>query len=226
MKRSQILLAALAAVLVIAVFYVLLFQPTREELAAIEVEVVAEQDEQVALTQEIARLQAVREQAPETEAELVAAEAIVPRDPALPAALRQLQLAADESGLVLQAVNTARPAALGDATDGLSTVNVDIQMVGEYFQVVDFLRRVEDPEIMPRGLTWSTASVARAADYPDLTVSLVGSLYAAIAVPPPVSEAAAENDTAAEDDTDDENADGDDADGDDAEGVDVEVEVS
>jgi Tfp pilus assembly protein PilO len=185
MKRSQILLSSLSAVLVIALFYFLLFQPAQEEVAELEIQIAAELQQQATLNQEIARLRAVREQAPEVEAELAAAEAIVPRDAALPSALRQLQIAADESGIVMQSITTSRPNQLPDALEGLSSVDVSVQLVGGYFQVVDFLRRVEDPTITPRGLEWVSANVARTDEYPDLNVSLTGALYALVTVPPP-----------------------------------------
>jgi Tfp pilus assembly protein PilO len=186
MKRSQIMLSALGAIMVIALFYVLLFQPSREELATIEASIVTEQAVQQDLTAEINRLRAVREEAPEVEAELAASEAIVPRDAALPSALRQLQLAADDSGVVMTSVTTSRPALFEGATDGLSSVDVNVQMAGGYFQVVDFLRRVEDPTISPRGLDWNNATVMRnEGEYPNLQVTLTGRLYALISVPPP-----------------------------------------
>ena len=185
MKRSQILLASLAAILLIAVFYVLLFQPARDEVALLELQIADELQAQAGLSQEIARLRTVREQAPEVEAELATAEAIIPRDASLPAALRQLQLAADESGVVLQAVSTTRPAVVTDAPEGLSRIAAEVQLVGGYFQVVDFLRRVEDPAISARGLAWDNATLARGEEYPELNVALSGSLYALIAVPPP-----------------------------------------
>ena len=183
MKRSQVLLSILAGALVIALFYVLLWSPAREDLVELEEQIAAQQTQQQQLQQEITRLRAVRDEAPEVEAELAAAEAIVPRDAALPAALRQLQVAADESGVVLQSVSTSRPTALVGAPDGLSSINASMQIFGGYFQIVDFLRRVEDPSITPRGLTWGNATLALGEEYPELNVSLTGSLYALIAVP-------------------------------------------
>ena len=197
MKRSQILLSALAAVLVIALFYMLLFQPARDEVAELELQIAAEQQQQVSLNQEISRLRTVRESAPEVEAELAAAEAIIPRDAALPSALRQLQVAADESGLVLQTVSTSRPTVVNDAPDGLSAIDVSVQVGGGYFQVVDFLRRFEDPAISPRGLNWVNAT-ATIDEYPSLNVSLSGLLYATIPgpLPPDVPAAELEGDAA------------------------------
>jgi Tfp pilus assembly protein PilO len=173
MKRSQIFLSALAAVLLVAVFWVTLFQPKREEAAELEAQVLTEQDVQAELSAEIARLQAVRDTAPEVQAELAAAEAIVPRESALPAALRQLQLAADDSGAVLQAVTTARPTPIEDGPEGLNQIETSVQLVGGYFQIVDFLRRVEDPQVTPRGLDWTNVTITKD-EWPTLNVSLTG----------------------------------------------------
>jgi Tfp pilus assembly protein PilO len=190
MSRIQILLSAVVAILLVAVFYVLLFQPAREEQAALLEQIAAEQTQQTQLNAEIGRLRSVRERAPEVEAELAAAEAIVPRDAALPSALRQLQLAADEAGIVLQSVTTSRPAPIEGAPEGLQAIAVNVQLVGGYFQAVDFLRRVEDPQITPRGLDWDSATVAVESEYPSLAFVLTGSLYAVIDSPAPPETAA------------------------------------
>jgi Tfp pilus assembly protein PilO len=184
MKRSQILLSALAAILVVALFYVLLMQPAREQVVELEAQIADELVAQAGLTQEIDRLRSVRDQAPEVEAELVTGEAIVPRDVSLPSALRQLQLSADESGVVLQAVTTSRPALIEGGPEGLAQIDSTVQLVGGYFQIVDFLRRIEDPAITPRGVSWTSATLARG-EYPELNVALTGALYAVVAVPPP-----------------------------------------
>lgn len=214
MSRIQILLTAVVAILLVAVFYVLLFQPAREEQAALLEQIAAEQTQQTQLNAEIGRLRAVRERAPEVEAELAAAEAIVPRDAALPSALRQLQLAADEAGIVLQSVTTSRPAPIDGAPEGLQEIAVNVQLVGGYFQAVDFLRRVEDPQITPRGLDWNSATIAEESTvgYPSLAFVLTGSLYAVIDSPaPPETAAPVEGDAAADGEATTEDVAGDDA---------------
>lgn len=184
MRRTQLLLSALAAILIVALFWFLLYQPQREALAEVEENILAEEGVQAQLQTEINRLRTVRDGAPEVEAELAAAEAIVPRDAALPAALRQLQLAADEAGLVLTSVTTGRPTAIEGAPAGLSGIDVNVQLLGGYFQVVDFLRRVEDPAITPRGLVWLDAAVAKDT-YPALSVALSGRIFVLLPAPPP-----------------------------------------
>lgn len=185
MTRAMVLLAAVGAVLVIALFYVTAFQPAREELAEVEAQIELEINEQRRLQDEIARLRSVREEAPAVEAELAVGEAIVPRDPALPALIRQLQLAADESGLTLSTVSTQRPTPVPDAAEpGLSSISTSVLLEGGYFQVVDFLRRLEDPGITPRGILWENATVSRAdGEYPDLSVALTGMVFAVMDQP-------------------------------------------
>jgi Tfp pilus assembly protein PilO len=184
MTRTQWLLGGLVAILLVAVFWVLLFQPQREEAAALQARAEDERSQQAMISAEIDRLRSVRQDAPEVEAELAATDAIVPREPALPSALRQLQLAADESGLVLTSVNASRPSEVADVSEPLHEIGVTVQLTGGYFQVVDFLRRVEDPTITPRGLVWDNASVT-VQEYPELSIGLSGRLFAVITTPVP-----------------------------------------
>lgn len=220
MKRSQILLFAAGGILVIILFFVLLFQPARDDLAEVEDRITAEQDQQVQLTQAIARLRSVRDEAPEVEADLAAAEAIVPLDAALPSALRQMQLAADESGVTLQSVATSRPAPL-EAEGELSSIEVNTQAIGGYFQMIDFLRRLEDPTITPRGLVWTNATMAIGSEYPELQATLSGRVFAVISSPAPQeTEEAPDVDGAEGTDGADDGADDDDA----GDGTDVDVD--
>ena len=206
MSRMAWVVSALGALAVIALFFVLVFQPAREDLAEVEEQIALEQTEQARLEGEIQRLRSVREEAPMVEAELATAEAIVPRDPALPALIRQLQLAADESGVTLASVATGRPVELEEPPEpGLSAIDVDTQIEGGYFQIVDFLRRIEEPAISPRGLVWVNATVTRdEASYPELSVTLAGRAFGVLAVPlPPEPEPEPEAE-ATDDETDDE----------------------
>ena len=204
MNRMAWVVAALAAVAVIALFFVLVFQPAREDLAEVEEQIALEQAEQARLEGEIERLRLVRENAPGVEADLAAADAIVPRDPALPALVRQLQVAADESGISLLSVATARPNELAEPPEeGLSSIDLNTQVEGGYFQLIDFLRRIEDPAISPRGIIWLTASVIRVDEsYPDLSVALSGRAYAVLAVPPSEEEPEPQGDETSDADVD------------------------
>lgn len=194
MKRATLLLLGLGAILVVVVWYLLLFSPASDELTAIEDEIVALETQQATVRARIAELEGVRELAPQLQAELASAESLLPRDTALPAALRQLQQAADDSGATLVSVAPTRPA-LVDGQETLYQLDVNVQLRGAYFQIVDVLRRLEDPAISPRGLTWRSGQLA-VEEYPTLNVTLSGRMFAVLPAPPaPPAEPDPETDT-------------------------------
>ena len=183
MSRQTGILAALGFVLVAVLFYFFVWSPKSDEIEQIEAEIETVEQQQAVLQQRISALQEVRNNAPELEAAVVAAESIVPRDIAQASAIRQLQLAADESGVDLPTVTFGRPTQIQDAEPGLASIQVSVQILGGYYQIVDFYRRVEDPTISPRGFTWDTVNLA-AEEYPTLTAAASGSMYALLPTPP------------------------------------------
>lgn len=182
MNRQQVILAVLGILVILVLFYMFVFKPKQEELAEIEVQIEEALAQEAALESRIATLEEVRARAPEIEASLATAESIIPREQALPSALRQLQLAADDSGAELLSVTPGRPVALEGEIPELAELSVTLVLDGSYFQLVDFLRRVEDPAITPRGITWSGLTLA-ATEYPTLTASLSGRMFALLPAP-------------------------------------------
>lgn len=215
MNRAQIALASLAAILVVVLFWLLLYSPKSDEIAEVRDETEAIERRQTEVSQQIAALEEVRENAPEQEAVLSAAHSIIPTDSALPAFLRQLQTAADDAGMELRSVSPTRPVEAGmeEAGDDLFRISVSTELEGTYFQLVDLLRRVEDPSITPRSIHWNSISIGGDPEsHPTLQISLQGELYAVL----PTGSAQVDDDEP----TDPEEQTDDDADAD----VDVEVE--
>lgn len=175
MTRIQVLLSSLLALLIVLIFWFLLFTPQQDELAEVEEQIETELAQQETIRVRIAELRSVREGAPAAEAELAIGQSIIPSEPGLPAALRQLQQAADESGIVLRSITSARPAALNDEL-GLARIALSVQLEGTYFQAVDFLRRVEDPAITPRAVLWSSFGIS-VAEHPELSINATGDLF-------------------------------------------------
>ena len=183
MNRQTTLLAVLAAVLLLVVGYLFVVKPKQGEIADIRTEIEDAQAQQSQVRAQISQLEAVRASIPEVEAALAAAETIIPRDEAeLPAALRMLQMAANDSGVQLDTVSMSRPEVV--ATEAgvtvpadLSQITVSVSLSGGYFQIVDFLRRTEDPVLTPRAILWSSSAVSLD-EYPTLTVTLAGTMYA------------------------------------------------
>jgi Tfp pilus assembly protein PilO len=183
MKRTHLLLGVLAAVMVVVSFWLLLWQPKQDEIVAVREEIQSTQDQQRTIEADLVHLRSVRESAPEAEAQLAAAGAIVPERPNQPSLLRQLQTAADDAGLTLMSVTFGRPSDTLLDEGSVASLSTNLAVEGRYFQIVDFLRRIEAPEITPRGLLWNSITVAER-EYPTLSASLSGMTFAAAVVPP------------------------------------------
>jgi Tfp pilus assembly protein PilO len=202
MKRHHILLAVLGSVLLLAAFWMLLWQPKQEEIATVRADTDRIESQTAAVQVAITELRQVREDAPQIQAELVALRNIVPEGSELPSVLRQLQKAADDANLTLVSVVPSRPEAVTveGGTEGLASISTAIDVQGGYYQIVDFLRRMEDPEISPRGLLINSASISGdPEEYPLIRVTLQGEVFAILpiignqppAVTPPADEAEA-----------------------------------
>jgi Tfp pilus assembly protein PilO len=209
MTRVQLLLTALGALLVVVLFWLLLWSPRGEELEDLRAETEDIEMRQQQASARIAQLEAVREEAPQQEARLAAAQSVLPRDSALPGFLRQVQVSADEAGLTLLGVSPARPVpdTVEGGPQGLHRINVTMELEGGYFQLVDFLRRIEDPRITPRGLMWNSLIVSGdPEEHPTLEMSLQGDLFALLPITPEATEVTppedAEDDDGSEGDTD------------------------
>lgn len=184
MSRTTTLLVALGAVITLVAWYLLLWSPRVDALELVEVDLQATLSEQAATQSRIGQLQQVREEAPDLQADLAAAAAVLPDETQLPSALRQLQQATDESGATLLSVAPGRPEAVEGATPGLYAVGLALELRGSYFQIVDTLRRLEDPTISPRGFLWDSVALGVGEEYPTLTVSLSGRMFSALETPP------------------------------------------
>lgn len=193
MTRRTMALGALIVLLVLAVYYFLLWKPRTDEIAAIEEEIVTVETQQIQSRGEIVRLEGVRTEAADIEAGIAAARSIVPDDPALPGALRQLQLAADDAGVTLLTVAPGQPAPVEGDTAGLSTIPLTVQLSGDYFPILDFLRRIEQPGLTARGIEWNSLTLGLGEDE-GLSAALSGEMYAVL--PVPVTEEADSGDTA------------------------------
>ena len=179
--RMTLLLVLLGAVLLVVLWYLFLFKPASEDLAQVNEEIEAAQAEQDQLRVQLAQLQDIRADSAELESTLAAYETLVPSGPGLPSLLRQLQTAANDSGMELRAVSPSAPSPLefgedGPATADIQSISLTVELEGGYFQLVDFLRRVEDPVIVGRVLLVDALTVGLE-EYPTLTVGITARAF-------------------------------------------------
>lgn len=202
MKRATTLLLVLGALLLVVVSFLFLIKPKMDEVAALEVEAEDIRAQQAQVETQIRALEEVRATSPNLEAELAAVGAIVPDNPSLPATLRQLQVAADDSGLTLVSVAPGAPAAVGSTeVPDLASIPLSLSLEGGYFQVVDFLRRIEDPRLTARGILVQDVSVSPA-EYPTLAVTVSGTMFSVLEQPVTAPEPTPTETVSEEDDAD------------------------
>lgn len=177
MSRLGWVLVSLGCVLLVVLWYFLIFQPTSEDIEAVRMETESTLAQAQQQRARAAELRAVREAAPEAEAQLAAGQTVIPENASIPALFRQLQSAADDAGVRLTTITPSAPSAETRGDQEIATISVSMSVTGSYFQIVDLARRVEDPTLMPRALQWSSASLSPS-DFPELSVSLGGTVFA------------------------------------------------
>lgn len=192
MSRPPLIGLLVALVLAVA-FYFFLFKPASEEQAAVEAETLTLTDQQRTLEAQIARLRDIERNQVEINAAKARLEEYIPNGLAQPSAIRQLQAAADAAGTdiasltfgeptVPDAAAGATPADTGDAGTTLANIPIAMAVDGGYFQIVDFLRRVEVD--VPRAMLVQAVSLdeEETARFPTLTATWTGQMFAVVPV--------------------------------------------
>ena len=204
--RSAPLIGVLVAVVLTAAFWFLLYQPQNERAADLRAEVETIRAQEAQLQARIAELRDVQRNEVEIEAALLRLEEYVPSGIGQPSALRQLQRTADNAGADVFSItfedpeqpDNAATAPTGEPGAVLVNVPVTIVIDGGYFQIVDFLRRLEVD--LPRAVLVQGIALAEApeASFPTLRATLSAQLFAVVSqselpdsaggAPPPAPE--------------------------------------
>ena len=208
MTRVGWLLTGLLCVLLAVGWYFLIFSPTSEDIEVVRADTERTLTEAEQQRARAAELREVRQRAPEAEAALNAGQTLIPEEPSIPALFRQMQQAADDAGVRLPTINPTAPSVVTIGDEEVTAIGVSMTLQGSYFQIVDLVRRIEDPLLTPRALRWDAASLSPT-DFPELTVSLSGQVYSRGLDELPTIEPPPEEEPEDADETDD--ADGDDA---------------
>ena len=187
MRRRAPLLAVVAALLLALLAWMFLITPQREQRAVLLEEtngIRAAQDRQ---RLEIARLEEIRDNELEVRAAIARLEQYVPGGTGQPSTIRQIQLAADASGVDITSVTFTEPRVMPEAPspvepgDVVAEIPFTLTIEGGYFQGTDFLRRVENE--LPRALMIDGVAVAEGsppARFPLLSVTLTARMFAVL----------------------------------------------
>ena len=186
MNRKVLLIAAAGAVALVAAWFVLLWSPQSSRLEGARAREEAAAEVNSGLELRIDRLRDLRARRPELQADLDALKAGVPAAPELDQFLLDADDAAERAGVELTSITPSKPSAdpaaaatptsspsttaapaagatasVGDGAVGAppNAITVAVDATGGYFQVLDFLNRLDD---LPRVVVVESLALASA----------------------------------------------------------------
>jgi Tfp pilus assembly protein PilO len=142
-RRNELILAGIGVLLVLVAATMLLVRPTRQATADAHAARDAAISDSQALRDQIKALEALKPKEAELRAKAGLAKAESPATPALPALVDALQDAASLSGVELGTVAPSTPKA-STASPLLAEITTNVNVSGGYFEIQDFLVRLEN----------------------------------------------------------------------------------
>jgi Tfp pilus assembly protein PilO len=137
------ILAIVASVIVIALFFFLFIRSRQTELAQIRSDIEAEENAAIQLTTELNRLRDLQDRAPELQAELAEIKQFVPENHEIPNFIFLLQDAATAAGVDFLRISPELPKVPPEQAP-LAEVLMQIEGKGGYFSLQDFIRRLHN----------------------------------------------------------------------------------
>ena len=141
--RSRLVVAIAGVLVLLLLVYFFLIRPRKSELAAVKVQVEAEEQKTAQLRLELARLEALRDNAPKLQADLAKILQFVPRNHETPNFIFTIEDTANEAGVEIISL-TNEQAKVPKEGASVAETAVQLSIEGGYFAVQDFMRRLYD----------------------------------------------------------------------------------
>ena len=142
-RRNELVLAGVGALLVLVAATLLLVRPTRQATADANDERDTAVSESQALRDQIKALEALKPNEAELKAKANLAKAEFPATPGLPALVDALQDSAGQAGVDLGTVSPSTPQ-ISTTNPQLAEITTTVSVSGGYFEIQDFLVRLEN----------------------------------------------------------------------------------
>jgi Tfp pilus assembly protein PilO len=157
MKTKNRAVGALAAVLVLALWWTMLLKPARAKASKVRADTAIQQSKLDPLQAQLAQAQRDAANAATFKAQLESLQLAMPDSPALAAFIRNANDISKASGVSWQSV-THGPPTIG--ADGVNSITLGIQVKGTYAQVMDYLTRLAKLQrlVVVDGVQLSTAA--------------------------------------------------------------------
>lgn len=177
MTMKQLATAAgIAAVALLAVWYLALWKPQTHKLAAAHKADAAAQVQISGLHQQVNQLQALEKEIPADKVKLAKYQQAIPTNPELSAAIRSIQAAATTTGVSLNSlaptVPTSNSSSGRGSVSGATTIPVTISAQGTYAGLTAFIQALTS---MPRTLVIQSTSLGGKGT--TMTLSIAASMF-------------------------------------------------
>ncbi|NLE21544.1 MAG: type 4a pilus biogenesis protein PilO [Actinobacteria bacterium] len=138
--REVYIITAVVAVVLVVAWYFLLFNPKQSELSDLDQQVQSAQSELSIAQQEVVKLESYKKTAPQSRAEIVRLGKMLPSAEGVPGLIIELTKTAEASGVAVTSIarNTTTPG------NPFGIQNLTLTVKGRYFDVEDFLYRLEE----------------------------------------------------------------------------------
>lgn len=141
MRNRVMAFVAVAVVGVVALWWVFVFAPLGRDLDDARDQRAQAEREEASLTAQLRRLQEIDRNAPEADAELARLAEAIPDNPDLADFFLAANEIAVRSGIDWISVSPAEPTPTPGSP---SVVRINMQLSGGFFQILDYLNRLED----------------------------------------------------------------------------------
>jgi Tfp pilus assembly protein PilO len=193
MKRTTLIACIAGGFVLVLLWYFVLFSPTSKDLSDTRAEVATVEDQKQELENTIRHLKELSKNAPQQQASLRTLRAAIPANPDLGEFILQANDIAAAAGIDWLSIAPSPPVA--STTQGpASTITVAIQVDGGFFEVLDYLNRLEDLDrlVLVDSINVSVGGADAAAGgassgvtsgAPDLSVTLTGRMFTGAEAP-------------------------------------------
>jgi Tfp pilus assembly protein PilO len=139
MKQKNLMVGALVAALVMALWYMMLYSPLNSKASKANKAASAAQAKETSLRADLRKISPTGAAAKNQKKLDALLQSSVPKDPAEAAFLRQLNSIKNSTGVAFQSVTPSPPT----SASGLSSIGVSITVQGSDAQVMSYLQRLE-----------------------------------------------------------------------------------
>lgn len=167
--RDTMIAIGVGAALVLVLFLVFGIRPKLSELTQIKAEQKVEADKLVQNEMKLKRLDAIRREAAEVEAQRIELARRMPKNAELPSFIIDLQRTANDADLDLQNLSLDDP----EEQKGYKSIKFTLKASASFYAIIDFLYRVEE---MKRDVIIDELHL-KSSEYPMLSVDIKGRTF-------------------------------------------------